>query len=100
MKFFLEKLVVKNWGPFLRESVLEFSLNENKNVTYIVGRNSTGKTCIFDAINWLLFDSFDTDSLKSVINKGVKGLRVYSINQHPEKNDQKKGKFRVLKNDL
>ena len=35
--------------------------------------------------------------LKSVINKGVKGLRVYSINQHPEKMIKKYANFGSLK---
>ena len=69
MKIFLEKLILKNWGPFKHEDEVEFSTNENKPVTYVFGLNSSGKSHIFEAICWCLFDDPKADDLKEIINK-------------------------------
>lgn len=60
---------MKNWGPFHKEGNIEFSSDSNKNVTYILGKNSTGKTLIFDAIYWCLFNKPEIDNLKPIVNK-------------------------------
>ncbi|MGQ4876237.1 MAG: AAA family ATPase, partial [Promethearchaeia archaeon] len=37
------------------EHQIDFSANPNQNVTYILGKNGSGKTILFEAINWALF---------------------------------------------
>ncbi len=69
MNLFIEKLTLKNWGPFHEKENVEFSLDGTKNVTYILGKNSTGKTIIFDAIYWCLFNIPKIDDLKTIVNK-------------------------------
>lgn len=69
MKLNLEKLIMDNWGPFGEKTVLEFSQDENKQVTYILGKNGTGKSSIFTAIYWCLFNMPQDDDLKRIVNK-------------------------------
>ena len=54
-KLILDKVILKNWGPYYGLHTLQFSINPDRNVTYILGKNSTGKTKLFDAITWVLF---------------------------------------------
>lgn len=69
MKIFFDKLIMKNWGPFHAESVINFSHDENKPVTYIFGLNSAGKTHIYEALYWCLFNEPGIDEIKEIINK-------------------------------
>lgn len=69
MKIIFEKMIIKNWGPFLKETEIEFSQHEDKPITYVFGLNSTGKTHIFEAIYWCLFNDMRVDELKEIVNK-------------------------------
>ena len=70
MKFYMEKLTLKNWGPFHEKTSIDFSTEEsNKQVTYITGLNAAGKTMIFNALYWCLFDSPEPNELGSIVNK-------------------------------
>lgn len=69
MKFYMEKLTLENWGPFHEKTSIDFSLESDTQVTYIVGLNSTGKTMIFNALYWCLFDNPGPEELKSIVNK-------------------------------
>lgn len=55
---FLEKLSLKNFKG-IKELNIDFS-----NITNIYGDNATGKTSIFDAFTWLLFDKDSQDRSK------------------------------------
>lgn len=52
---YISKVIIKNWGPFYGKNTISFSTNANKNVSYILGKNSTGKTKAFEAITFALF---------------------------------------------
>lgn len=52
MKFISLKLV--NFRAF-RKSEIEFSTSEEKNVTFVIGNNATGKTTLAQAFEWCLF---------------------------------------------
>ena len=69
MQIFLEKAILKNWGPFKNENEIEFSVDKDKPVTYVYGLNSSGKTHIFEAICWCLFDDPKIEELKEIVNK-------------------------------
>jgi len=69
MQIIFNKIILKNWGPYYDEMKIDFSSDPIKNVTYVVGRNSAGKTCIFDGIYWCLFNYQDSDSLTTIVNK-------------------------------
>lgn len=65
----LEKLTMENWGPFGDKTVIEFSQEADKQITYIIGKNGTGKSSIFSAIYWCLFNSPSNDDLKRIVNE-------------------------------
>ena len=68
MKFYMEKLTLENWGPFHKKTSIDFSAESDKQVTYITGLNSAGKTMIFNALYWCLFDSPEPNVLGSIVN--------------------------------
>ena len=69
MKLFFEKMIMMNWGPFRNENIINYSFDEKKTVTYIFGLNSSGKTHIFEAMIWCLFNEPKIDELKEIVNK-------------------------------
>ncbi|BDR84909.1 AAA family ATPase [Clostridium tetani] len=54
-QIFLKKLILKNF-----KGIKDLTIDLSK-VTNIFGENATGKTTIFDAFNWLLFDKDSKD---------------------------------------
>ena len=54
-KLIIDKVILKNWGPYYGKHTAQFSSNPDKNVTYFLGKNSTGKTKFFEAVKWVLF---------------------------------------------
>jgi len=69
MKLFFEELKIKNWGPFVDTNEIDFSISKEKNLVYIYGLNSSGKTNIFEALYWCLFNSPSVNDLTNIINK-------------------------------
>jgi len=71
MKFYMEKLTLENWGPFHEKTTIDFSSDDDAPVTYILGKNGAGKTMIFNALYWCLFDSPKPNDLGSIVNKNA-----------------------------
>lgn len=70
MKFYMETLILENWGPFHEKTSIDFSTEESdKQVTYILGKNGAGKSMIFNALYWCLFDSPEPNVLESIVSK-------------------------------
>ena len=53
----LKQLILKNF-----KGIKSLTINFGKNVTNVKGDNGEGKTTIFDAFNWLLFDKNSSGS--------------------------------------
>nr|WP_297766275.1 AAA family ATPase [uncultured Butyrivibrio sp.] len=53
MKF--TKLVINNFMRFKGENTIEFSCDDDKNVTVVLGDNTVGKTTLAQAIRWVLY---------------------------------------------
>ena len=52
----IERLSMKNWRGFFGEHEIEFSTDNKKPITVLIGANKTGKSDILRAIHWVLFD--------------------------------------------
>jgi DNA sulfur modification protein DndD len=65
------KLKMCNFRQFYGDNLLEFSTDEEKNITLIHGENGVGKTTILNAILWCLFEKLteDFEGKKELINK-------------------------------
>ena len=68
-KMLLQSIELKNFRQFVDEKI-DFSTDENRNVTLIIGENGTGKTTFAQSFFWCLYGTTDfTD--KSMINRDV-----------------------------
>ncbi len=64
----LRKIKLKNFRQYYGEQEIEFSIDNNRNVTVIYGKNGAGKTSLFTAINWVLYGN-DIKIDGKIVNK-------------------------------
>ncbi len=64
----LKSIHLKNFRQFKGNQNVEFSLDQNKNVSIIMGENGSGKTTLAQAFTWCLYGDTDFED-KNVINK-------------------------------
>lgn len=66
----LKKLKLFNFRQFMGEQVVEFAIDENRNVTVMMGENGSGKTTLAQAFTWCLYGDTDFDD-KSILNRNI-----------------------------
>ena len=76
MKF--KSLKMKNFMRYKGEQILEFSCDDEKNVTVVLGENTVGKTTIAQAFRWGLYGriidtKYDDQSGVTLLNNDVLG---------------------------
>ena len=65
----LQSIELKNFRQFVNEKI-DFSVDQDRNVTLIIGENGTGKTTFAQAFFWCLYGTTEfTD--KIILNKVV-----------------------------
>ncbi len=64
----LEFIKVENFKQYYGEQDADFSTASDVNVSVFHGLNGAGKTSLFSAINWCLYD-YDSNSLGDIINR-------------------------------
>lgn len=57
----LKQIRLYNFRQFYGESILDFSIDERKNVTLVHGENGVGKTTLLNAIMWCFFEKLTDD---------------------------------------
>ncbi|MFY0657276.1 MAG: AAA family ATPase [Neptunomonas phycophila] len=57
----IKKIVLVNFRQFYGEQKINFSTNEDKNVTLIHAENGVGKTALLNAILWCFFKTFTSN---------------------------------------
>lgn len=63
----LKSITLKNFRQF-KDITLEFSTNNEKNVTIVIGDNGSGKSTLLQAFFWCLYDK-ESFSDKELFNK-------------------------------
>lgn len=67
----LESLSLRNFRQF-RDATIEFSRDEDRNVTVVHGDNGSGKTTLLNAFTWVLYGEVDFETGTSQLaNEGV-----------------------------
>ena len=77
----IKSITLYNFRQYKGEHKIEFSMDKDKNVTVILGINTSGKTTLIQAFNWCLYEkcSFKT---REVINvEVVKALTINSVKE-------------------
>ena len=66
----IEKLKLHNFRQFIDTQEIEFATEEEKNITVLIGDNTTGKTTLIRAFEWILYDKNEFDK-KILLNQNV-----------------------------
>jgi len=66
----LKSIRIINFRQFINETEIEFSIDERKNVSIILGENGSGKTSFAQAFTWCLYGKTDFKD-SSMLNKVV-----------------------------
>lgn len=66
----IKKLILKNFRQFIGEQTIDFSTDKEKNVTVLIGVNTSGKTTLIRAFEWILYNKNEFDD-KNLLNKDV-----------------------------
>ena len=65
------KIKITNFRQFKGKTEVNFSTDQEKNVTVILGNNGAGKTTFLQAINWCLYNQVKLENPNELINKDV-----------------------------
>lgn len=66
----IKRLTLFNFRQFVGEQSIEFSTDEEKNVTVLIGDNTSGKTTLIRAFEWILYGK-NNFSDKMLLNQNV-----------------------------
>ncbi|EFF63358.1 AAA family ATPase [Turicibacter sanguinis] len=69
MKF--KSINIINFRQFSGENLLEFSVNDEKNLTIIHAMNGSGKTTLLQAFNWCLYGKMKLPDPDKIINETI-----------------------------
>ncbi|MGE5632162.1 MAG: AAA family ATPase [Caulobacteraceae bacterium] len=66
----IKKITLHNFRQYIGTQEVEFSTNPEKNVTVLVGVNTSGKTTFVRAFEWILYNKNEFDD-KNLLNQNV-----------------------------
>lgn len=66
----IKKLILNNFRQYIGNQEIEFSTDPEKNVTVLIGANTSGKTTFVRAFEWILYNKNEFDD-KVLLNKNV-----------------------------
>ena len=66
----IKKLILHNFRQYIGTQEIEFSTDSEKNVTVLIGVNTSGKTTLVRAFEWILYNKNEFDD-KILLNKNV-----------------------------
>ena len=66
----IKKLELENFRQYIGNQTIEFSTDREKNVTVLIGVNTSGKTTLVRAFEWVLYGTNEFDD-KNLLNKNV-----------------------------
>ncbi len=66
----IKKLIFHNFRQYIGTQEISFSIDKEKNVTVLIGVNTSGKTTLIRAFEWILYNKNEFDD-KILLNKNV-----------------------------
>lgn len=77
----IKQIILSNFRQYKEKQAVEFSCDKEKNVTVILGDNTSGKTTLIQAFNWCLYGltSFKTKEL--INSESLQEMELYSTNE-------------------
>lgn len=87
----IEKLTLNNFRQYIGEQTIEFSTDRERNVTVLIGVNTSGKTTLIRAFEWILYNKVEFED-KMLLNSNVAG------NMQPGETKEVKGTLTIEHN--
>lgn len=66
----IKKLILQDFRQYIGEQEIVFSTDRNRNVTVLIGVNTSGKTTLIRAFEWILYNKNDFDD-KILLNRNI-----------------------------
>lgn len=66
-----KRIHLHNFRQFKGDTEIEFSTDSKKNVTVLLGDNTSGKTTLMQAFNWCLYNQVNLENPKEIITNEV-----------------------------
>lgn len=66
----IKKLILHNFRQYIDTQEIAFSTDPDRNVTVLIGVNTSGKTTLVRAFEWILYNKNDFDD-KNLLNKNI-----------------------------
>lgn len=66
----IRKIELENFRQFIGHQEIEFSTDKQHNVTVLIGKNTSGKTTLIRAFEWILYNKKEFDD-KILLNKSI-----------------------------
>ncbi len=73
----IKSIKLENFRQYKNENVVEFSTDPDKNVTIIIGVNTSGKTTLIQAFNWCLYETTSFKSKDMLLNSELASALTY-----------------------
>ena len=66
----IKKLILHNFRQYIGTQEIEFSTDSERNVTVLIGVNTSGKTTLVRAFEWILYNKNEFDD-KVLLNRNL-----------------------------
>ena len=70
-------LRINNYRAYYGESIFDFPIEGERNISILYADNDVGKSCFFSAILFCLYGPKDSDDLKDLINVNAQSEKSY-----------------------
>lgn len=74
----IKQIALKNFRQYKDLQVVEFSCDKEKNVTVILGDNTSGKTTLIQAFNWCLYGTTSFKTRELINSETLQEMSIFS----------------------
>lgn len=77
----IKQIALKNFRQYKDLQVVEFSCDKDKNVTVILGDNTSGKTTLIQAFNWCLYGTTSFKTRELINSETLQEMSMFSSDE-------------------
>lgn len=77
----IKQISLSNFRQYKEHQVIQFSCDKEKNVTVILGDNTSGKTTLIQAFNWCLYGSTSFKTKELINSESLDTMTVFSTKE-------------------
>lgn len=77
----IKQISLSNFRQYKEKQIVEFSCDKEKNVTVILGDNTSGKTTLIQAFNWCLYGTTSFKTRELINSELLQEMELYSSNE-------------------